>query len=77
MKNHQFHFLNNTAMGFLLVFQFAFVLWYEYCLVSFQSFLFTNYIIWRLHPSKIPIILPAMLKSWVHVAVLVKFNSIH
>ena len=28
-------------MGCLLVFQFAFVLWYEYCLVSFQSFLFT------------------------------------
>ena len=26
--------------------QFAFVLWYEYCLVSFQSFLFANYIIW-------------------------------
>ena len=46
MKNHQFPFLKNTAMGCLLVFQFAFVLWYEYCLVSFQPFLFTNYIIW-------------------------------
>ena len=38
MKNHQFPFLKNTAMGCLLVFEFAFVLWYEYCLVSFQSF---------------------------------------
>ena len=37
-------------MGCLLVFQFAFVLWYEYCLVSFQPFLFTNYIILVIAP---------------------------
>ena len=61
----------------------SFGVWVRFCVVVwvlfsvFSIFLFTNYIIWWLHPSKIPIILPAMLKSWVHVAVLVKFNSIH